>query len=530
MEYAERYATPVEGQLGTSFPRVNDFKEIFYLRWGKIKFNVNWGSDLNIKVLLKLYRSDGVCEHFIVDTEPRHAQWNFHQRVTRDFFVHPFPRSLGRITALKFAYIVHLGERSIPSEHEYLLMDGWHFDNPDHQRRPLSTEFATPNTWRTFEGDAGLLQRDVDWTNGHFDSLNLVPKFTKGQPYHPYHPKRYIHDQIDASIRKKQRHPERMITIKVCVDCIDDTDFANHLLHAAANGVWVQAQVDWRKMVLTNSDNYVRLKRSGVELLGVFCTPKHAKIEVAPDMHNKFIIFGDRDAIVGSFNITFDRWGSNWESGMAFHSKGLARLLDNIFQSIRGGVIQKYYVDPLSPFNLLYTYGRQSLSNNKYYRPHQAIVAEVHRAQRSIKLNLFLMGEMTGEHEDSIVDALIYAHQRGVDIQIILNGHMARKGDPGKEYTMAEELARPLLPAVHRLKRAGVPVHLAYGRYDTPIPYCPIHSKYAIIDDWKVMDGSFNWYNTSTYSHDLYMIAGNQGVAQVYLNEWWQTMRDFRMY
>jgi hypothetical protein len=55
----------------------------------------------------------------------------------------------------------------------------------------------------------------------------------------------------------------------------------------------VQIQVDWRKMTLTNSDNYLRLKRSGVELLGVFCTPKHPKIEVAPDMHNKFIIFGD---------------------------------------------------------------------------------------------------------------------------------------------------------------------------------------------------------------------------------------------
>ena len=41
--------------------------------------------------------------------------------------------------------------------------------------------------------------------------------------------------------------------------------------------------------------------------------------------------------------------------------------------------------------------------------------------------------------------------------------YLARKGNPGREYTMAEELARPLLSAVYRLKRAGVPVLLAYG-------------------------------------------------------------------
>jgi phosphatidylserine/phosphatidylglycerophosphate/cardiolipin synthase-like enzyme len=167
---------------------------------------------------------------------------------------------------------------------------------------------------------------------------------------------------------------------------------------------------------------------------------------------------------------------------------------------VRGGVIQKYTVEPLSHFNLLYTFGRQALPNGNYYRPNAAIISEIHRAQRSIKLCLFLLGEMVGEHEDSVIDALIQARSRGVDVQIILNGHLARKGDPGQEFSMAEELARPLLPAVYRLKRAGVPVLLAYGQHDQPVPYCPIHSKYCIIDEYKVLEGSFNWYNTSAYS------------------------------
>ena len=125
---------------------------------------------------------------------------------------------------------------------------------------------------------------------------------------------------------------------------------------------------------------------------------------------------------------------------------------------------------------------------------------------------------------------LRFTRNCGVDVQIILNGHLARTGDPGRAVTMAEELARPLLSAVYRLKMAGIPVLLVYGLHDQPVPYCPIHSKYCIIDEYKVLEGSFNWYNTSTYSHDLYVVAANAGVAQLYLNEYYETLRDFRVY
>ncbi len=530
MEFAEQYATPIDGQLGTPFGRRNDFKELFYLRWGKIRFDVRWGAELNIKVLLKVYRSDGIVETFVVDTDPYRESWRSHRRKTRDFYIHPFPSNCGRVTCVKFAYIVHRDERSIPSQQEYIFFDGPDFDNDQYQRRAITAAHATPNAWRTHESDAAQLQRDVAWIDGNFESLNVIPKFTKGVPYHPYHPKRYIHDQIDAMIEQKRRTPDRLMTIKVCVDCIDDTDFVNHLLFAASQGIWVQIQVDWRKMTLTHSENYLRIKRAGIELLGVFCTPQHSLIEVAPDMHNKFILFGDADSILGSFNITFDRWGANWESGMTFRSQGVTRLLDNIFQSIRGGVIQKYPIDPLSRFNLLYTFGRHVLSSGKYYRPHHAILSEIHRARQSIRLCLFLLGDLVGEHNDSVIDALVQARARGVDVQVLLNGHLARQGDPGKEYTMEEELRRPLLPAVHRLQRNGVAVRLAYGRHDQPVPYCPIHSKYCVIDERLVLEGSFNWYNTSVFSHDLYVVVSDAWLARLYLNEYEQTLRDFRIF
>ena len=95
---------------------------------------------------------------------------------------------------------------------------------------------------------------------------------------------------------------------------------------------------------------------------------------------------------------------------------------------------------------------------------------------------------------------------------------------------MAEELNRPLLPAVERLKSVGISVGLVYGQDDHPVPYSPIHSKYCIIDESIVIEGSFNWYNTSVFSHDLIVIAANRDVAQPYLYEFEEIQRSFRVY
>ncbi len=528
METAEQYALPVDGELGLPFLRWNEFNELFPLRWGRVRFDAFRGQDLNIKVLLKVYRSDAVCEQYMVDTYPYDVEWNRHKRATLDFYIHPFPSKLGRVTCVKFSYVVHVHGRSVNSASEYIFMEGHCFDDERHHHCQITSKWATPNSYRTFEVHADTLQRDVDWYNNNFDALRLTPKFTKGQPSHPYHPKRFIHDHIDKVIRRLWEQPGQRQSIKVAVDCIDDGDFINHLIHASDCGVVVQCVVDWRKMALTNSDNYVRLKRSRIELLGVFCTPRDPLIEVAPDMHTKFIVFGDNDCLQGSFNITFDRWWANWESGMTFHSQGVCRLFDNIFQSLRGGVIQRYGIDPMAHFNLLYTFGRHHMLNGRNYRPHQMIIAEICRARHSIRACLFIIGEMRGDHNDSVIDALVHAKHRGVDVQIILNGHMVRQGDPAREYTMAEELRRPLLPSVSRLRQAGVGLHFAYGQIDQRVPYCPLHSKYCVIDERIVMDGSFNWYNTSVFSHDQLVVAASAEVASAYLHEFEQIRRVFR--
>jgi phosphatidylserine/phosphatidylglycerophosphate/cardiolipin synthase-like enzyme len=135
---------------------------------------------------------------------------------------------------------------------------------------------------------------------------------------------------------------------------------------------------------------------------------------------------------------------------------------------------------------------------------------------------------MQGDYGDSVVDALISAQRRGVDVQVILNGHVTRQGDPTRACTMEEELRRPLVPAVGRLERSGVPVFLAYGLHDQSVPYCPLHAKYCAIDQQVVLDGSFNWYNTSIFSHDLLVVLSNADLARAYLNEFEYTRGRLR--
>ena len=66
---AEHYATPLHANLGGYFSRVNDFNDIFYIRWGKIEFDVHYGVQANVKVILKTYRDHNICETYIVDTD-----------------------------------------------------------------------------------------------------------------------------------------------------------------------------------------------------------------------------------------------------------------------------------------------------------------------------------------------------------------------------------------------------------------------------------------------------------------------------
>ena len=102
MEYAEQYAAPTEAYLGPLYPRRNEFKELFYLRWGRIHFRVDWGEEMNLKVVLKVFHEDGTFEQYLAHTDACGGDWKSHRRATRDIFIHPQSLHQGRVTCVKF--------------------------------------------------------------------------------------------------------------------------------------------------------------------------------------------------------------------------------------------------------------------------------------------------------------------------------------------------------------------------------------------------------------------------------------------
>jgi hypothetical protein len=45
-----------------------------------------------------------------------------------------------------------------------------------------------------------------------------------------------------------------------------------------------------------------------------------------------------------------------------------------------------------------------------------------------------------------------------------------------------------------------------------------------------VLEGGFNWYNASVFSHDIVIIAANKEVAEPYLFEFDQILRRLRIF
>lgn len=98
---------------------------------------------------------------------------------------------------------------------------------------------------------------------------------------------------------------------------------------------------------------------------------------------------------------------------------------------------------------------------------------------------------------DSVGNALIAAHRRGLDVRIVMEREEA--GQRGSEYG--------------KLKGAGVPVRL-----DTNPAL--MHNKVAIIDGSIVITGSFNWTSSAEERNDENMIVIRSAqVAAIYEGE-----------
>jgi phosphatidylserine/phosphatidylglycerophosphate/cardiolipin synthase-like enzyme len=113
-----------------------------------------------------------------------------------------------------------------------------------------------------------------------------------------------------------------------------------------------------------------------------------------------------------------------------------------------------------------------------------------------------------------VIEALIRARDRGLRVEILLNGMTAHTGAQPPPWD--KRFRRPLKPAIQQLKDAWVQIFYVY--YHESI-YSPLHHKFAVIDGLTVITGSYNWYEPSILSDEVLSIVRDERIAAAFLEE-----------
>ena len=152
---------------------------------------------------------------------------------------------------------------------------------------------------------------------------------------------------------------------------------------------------------------------------------------------------------------------------------------------------------------LLATRAGMDQSSRVYFTPgddcHEAVLDCLDAARSSLDICVFTITD------DRIAYAIRRAQRDGVIIRIITDNEKA--WDLGSD--------------VYSLADAGLKV-----RQDVDANH--MHHKFAVVDDRKVITGSFNWTKGSSHNYENILICGDLQVASAYRQEFdrlWQIMK-----
>lgn len=208
-------------------------------------------------------------------------------------------------------------------------------------------------------------------------------------------------------------------------------------------------------------------------------------------MHNKFYIFDDNIVITGSANLSHtDMSGYNSNSIMVIKSSDAAKIYKQEFEQMYSG---KFHSEKIS-------YPDKVFENMKiYFSPQDKAITNgvlplIKNAKKYIYIPTFVITERR------VVEELINARRRGVDVKIIVDALNA-----SNKYSKHSEL-----------RAGGVPVK-------TENYAGKMHSKSMIIDDEYLIIGSMNFSNSGEKRNDENMIVyKNSEAAKFY--------KDFFLY
>ena len=124
----------------------------------------------------------------------------------------------------------------------------------------------------------------------------------------------------------------------------------------------------------------------------------------------------------------------------------------------------------------------------------EVVIEELNKATSTIDLALYSLTL------DSIADAIVLAHERGVDIRVIIDNVQFHLRSADARY----------------LQERGITVYKQRG-----LKGALMHHKFAIIDSTTVLSGSYNWTANGSFknSENLMIIRGDDFVLESFQKE-----------
>ncbi|NFO12108.1 DUF1669 domain-containing protein [Clostridium botulinum] len=124
----------------------------------------------------------------------------------------------------------------------------------------------------------------------------------------------------------------------------------------------------------------------------------------------------------------------------------------------------------------------------------EVIIKNIHEAKKEIFIAVAWFTSKT------IMDELNNLKRRGINIKVIINNNESNKNfNTYKLMNVCSELKKVIMP-----KRKNT----SYSNF--------MHNKYCIIDNEKVIDGSYNWSNNAKYNLEHIIVIESIVVAKMY--------------
>ena len=284
-------------------------------------------------------------------------------------------------------------------------------------------------------------------------------------------------------------------TIDFAIYGVDNQpEITKALINAQKRGVKIRWVYDTDKNGYTIYSETAKLNsvlKSGKRDIDVITEPPpNGKSVKDAIMHDKFFIFDNKKVWTGSANISHtDLSGFNANSAVLVKSNELASIYRHEFEQMYNG----YFHRLKSTGTAQRSVSAGSTRIRAYFSPQDRTISKyilplINSSQKYVYIPVFVL-----THKD-LNNALVSAHNRGVDVRIIVDATSA-----ASKYSSVKYL-RPLGIKVKAENRAG-----------------KMHMKSIIIDDKYVVLGSMNFTKSGeNYNDENVLIIENPKLAKAF--------------